>query len=173
MKPVFNLAIAKPGLFTLGLIFVFSFSLPFEGHSQKSSRIKLKDLEKLLADPADSLTVINFWATWCKPCVKEIPHFEATRKNLKNKSIRFWYISLDFADQQKTRLDPFVKAKMNGARVFLLDEVDYNQWLNKIDSGWEGSIPVTLFVNNSKKIKKFVGNELNEEQLNQIISSFL
>ena len=127
----------------------------------------------MLADSSDSLTVINIWASWCKPCVKEIPGFEATRLKLKGKPIRFWYISLDFADDQKTRLNPFIKAKMKGASVFLLDETNYDKWLDKVDPNWQGAIPVTLFVNNSKKIKKFEDKELTELQLNEIISSLL
>jgi len=141
--------------------------------AQKPKTIKWAEMEKMLNDPSDSLTVINFWATWCKPCIKEIPHFETARKTKAGKPIRFWYVSLDFIDQKKARLDPFVKARMNGAKVFLLDETNYDKWISKIDPSWSGGIPVTLFVNNSKKIHKFYNSELSEAQLNEIISTHL
>ena len=143
------------------------------GFSQKARIIKWPEMEKILNDHSDSLTVINFWATWCKPCVKEIPHFESTRKANSSKPVRFIYISLDFYDQKKTKLDPFVKTRMQGARVFLLDETNYDKWISKIDPAWAGGIPVTLFVNNSKKIRKFYDSELSESQLNEIISTLL
>jgi len=154
------------------LIFLLiQLSLP--GFSQKSKLIKWAEMEKMLNDSSDSLTVINFWATWCKPCIKEIPHFETARKANTNMAIRFWYVSLDFEDQKKIKLDPFVKNRMHGAKVFLLDETNYDKWISKIDPGWSGGIPVTLFVNNSKKIHKFYNSELSESQLNEIISSLL
>jgi thiol-disulfide isomerase/thioredoxin len=153
-------------------ISLFFISL-LQGFSQKPRIIKWPEMEKMLNDPSDSLTVINFWATWCKPCIKEIPHFEDIRKANSSKPIRFLYISLDFSDQKKTRLDPFVKTRMQGAKVFLLDETNYDKWISKIDPGWAGGIPVTLFVNNSKKIRKFYNSELSESQLNEIISTHL
>jgi len=152
----------------LFLLFICSESI-----AQKSKRIKWEEMEEMMGDSTDSLTVINFWATWCKPCLEELPFFERIRLKTKDKPVRFWYISLDFAEQQKTKLDPFIKARMPGAKVFLLDETNYDKWITKIDSSWQGSIPVTLVVNNSKKIRKFHNSELNEVQLNEIISSLL
>jgi thiol-disulfide isomerase/thioredoxin len=166
-QPVFFLSMIR-FLFLPIFILISAFSI-----GQTSKVIKWPEMEKLLSDPSDSLTIINFWATWCKPCVQEIPYFESARKQFKDKPVRFWFISLDFADQQKSKLDPFVKKRMPGSRVFLLDETNYDLWINKIDPGWDGAIPVTLFVNNSKKIRKFAGSELTESQLIQLISSNL
>ncbi len=158
-------------LFLAWMIFISAFH--FEAKAQKSKVVKWKDLEALMAEGGDSLTIINFWATWCKPCVKEIPHFEKLRKLFRDKPVRFRYISLDFKDQKSSKLDPFVLKNMKGARVWLLDETNYDTWISKVDPTWEGTIPVTLLVNNSKKIRKFVASELDEAQLHQIIQSFL
>ena len=46
------------------------------------------DLEKALVKENDTLYVINFWATWCAPCVKELPHFESYNNENSNKKIK-------------------------------------------------------------------------------------
>lgn len=147
--------------------------LPRPGQCQKSITVKWESIQRLLDSPDDSLTVINFWATWCKPCVKELPHFEKLRKEWKDKPLRFRYISLDFKDEKTKRLDPFTSKNLKGAHVWLLDETDYNAWIDRVDPHWEGGIPATLFINNSKKIRKFVATELSGDNLRRIIQSCL
>lgn len=143
------------------------------GFSQKSKLIHKADLEKMLNNSDDSLTVINFWATWCKPCVAELPNFEKAKIHFKGMPVRFWLVSLDFADQKKSRLDPFLVKRKISSPVFLLDETNYDNWIPIVDSEWQGGIPVTLFVNNSKKDRKFVEGELSLEKLIEIISTHL
>lgn len=152
------------------LFFVF---LSFSVFAQKSKVIHKADLEKMLSEKSDSLTVINFWATWCKPCVAELPFFEKAREKFRDKKVRFWLVSLDFADQKKSRLDPFLVKRKIFSPVFLLDEVNYDDWIPLVDPKWEGAIPITLFVNNSKNQRKFVNGELSLDKLIEIISSHL
>lgn len=154
-------------------ILIFCLCLPLLLNGQKAKVIHLPELKKLLADPSDSLTVINFWATWCKPCVAELPHFQQAEAKWKGKKVRFWYISLDFAEQKKTRLDPFLQKRKMKSKVFLLDEVNYDSWLPLVDKDWQGTIPVTLFVNNSKKQREFVDGELSLDKLNEWITNLL
>ena len=141
--------------------------------AQSARIIHWPEMQAMLADTTDSLTVINFWATWCKPCVQELPYFEKARTSFSGKPVRFRYISLDFAADFRSRLLPFISRKMPGAQVYLLDETDYNAWIDKVEPTWGGSIPVTLFINNPKKIRKFASSELGYEQLIQNISSSL
>lgn len=155
------------------LLMLSFFCLTLSASAQKSKIIHLKDLQKLLANTDDSLTVINFWASWCKPCVAELPNFETAKMNFEGKPVRFWLISLDFADQKRNRLDPFIANKKLKSKVFLLDETDYDSWIPLVDPSWQGAIPVTLFVNNSKNQRKFVEGELSLEKLNEIIQSQL
>lgn len=142
---------------------------PFFLQAQKVPIIRWAQMDSILRSGDDSLTVLNFWATWCKPCVEELPHFEKLRKQFASKPVRFIYISLDFASEAKTRVQPFVNRKMQGATVLLLDETDYNQWINRIDPTWGGGIPMTLFFNNPKKIRIFADRQLAEEQLQDIL----
>lgn len=157
----------------MGIRFLFSILLmgafPVLLRAQTVPVIRWAQMDSLLRSPDDSLTVLNFWATWCKPCVEELPHFEKLRKQWAGKPVRFVYISLDFANELKTRVQPFVSRKLAGASVLLLDETDYNQWINRIDPSWGGGIPVTLFFNNPKKIRIFADRQLTEDQLQEIL----
>lgn len=115
---------------------------------------------------------MNFWATWCKPCVAELPHFEHIRKDYSRKPVRFLYISLDFAEEKEKRLDPFIARKLPGARVWLLNETSYNDWIGRISPDWSGAIPATLFFQHSTKKRIFADSELSTEKLQSILEQF-
>lgn len=131
------------------------------------------DVEKVLQDTSDSLTVMNFWATWCRPCVAELPHFEKLRKSYRAKPVRFLYISLDFSEEIAKRVNPFVEKKLYGARVWLLNETDYNQWIGRLDPQWSGSIPATLLLHPPSRKRIFLAQELSEEELKSHIEQII
>ena len=121
-------------------------------------------LEKAVLNDSNTTYVVNFWATWCAPCVKELPHFE--KLNTENKNVKVILVSLDFKDQINSRLVPFLKKKALKSEVVVLTDKDYNTWLPQVDKNWSGSIPATLILYKGKKIfveKDFASfDELNK-----------
>jgi thiol-disulfide isomerase/thioredoxin len=117
----------------------------------------------------DTTYVFNFWATWCSPCVNEFPEFQKLSSAYANKKIRFIFISLDFKKDFETALTPFVKKHDVKNDVFLLDEPDYNVWINKVDPSWNGDIPMTLVINNKMKIRNMYAREFTYDELEKTI----
>ena len=135
--------------------------------AQEISVIKMKQLEKILSDKSSDVTIVNFWATWCGPCVKELPYFEKVNGE-KDSSIKIILVSLDFADKIDRVID-FAKRKNLKSEIVLLDEIDYNSWIDKVDASWEGAIPATLIKNNKTGKRKFIAKELEPGELEKII----
>lgn len=121
-------------------------------------------LEKEVLSDENAIYVVNFWATWCAPCVKELPHFE--KLNSENKNVKVVLVSLDFKNQFETKLLPFLKNKKINSEVVFLTDKDYNTWLPIVSKDWSGSIPATLIIKNGKKtfVEKIFSSyeELNE-----------
>ncbi len=140
--------------------------------AQKIEKIGIPELEKILTSPADELHVVNFWATWCPPCVTELPYFEKLAGEFQGKGVKFILISLDFPSQIETKLIPFLKKNKITADVRVMTNLDYNSWIEKVDTGWQGNIPVTLFFNNSKKIKYLHASEVTEKELRDLITKY-
>jgi thiol-disulfide isomerase/thioredoxin len=139
------------------------FTLPLKG--QDIPVWKLADLQKLSSENDSTTYVINFWATWCGPCVKELPYFEDLNKTVAEHNIQVVLVSLDFADALETRVKPFVQKRQLKSRVVLLDEPNYNKWLPLISEKWSGSIPATLCINKSKGIYEFVEGQWHAGEL--------
>ncbi len=95
--------------------------------------------------------VVNFWATWCAPCVKELPYFEKINKEYKDKNVEVLLVSLDFPKQVNKKLIPFINKRNLQSEVILLDDSNENFWINEIDSTWTGAIPATLIYNKNKR----------------------
>lgn len=108
-------------------------------------------LAPLLEGNSDSLYVINFWATWCAPCVAEMPFFETLYQNMRSEKVRIILISLDFEKDLETKLIPFLKEKQLGPEVFFLADNRYDYWINQVNPGWSGAIPATILLKNGKK----------------------
>ena len=95
----------------------------------------------------DKTYVINFWATWCAPCVKELPYFEEVNKQSKDNNTEVILVSLDFPSQMESKLKPYLKKNKIKSRVILLDDSKINTWVPKVSERWDGGIPATLIVN--------------------------
>lgn len=130
-------------------------------------------MESLLKNTSDTTYVINFWATWCAPCVKEIPEFEKLNKEYIDKKVKVILVSLDFKRQFADRLVPFAKEHQLKSQVVLLDEPDYNKWIDSVDKNWGGAIPATLILNNSKKLHAFYEKEFTYSELKESIQTFI
>jgi thiol-disulfide isomerase/thioredoxin len=125
--------------------------------------IDYKGLQPYLQKKEDTLYVINFWATWCKPCVKELPYFERVNKEFKDEPVRVILVSLDFPKQLESKLIPFIEKNNIQSEVIVLNDPDSNNWINKIDESWSGAIPATLFYSGKTRIfheKTFTYSEL-------------
>jgi thiol-disulfide isomerase/thioredoxin len=132
--------------------------------------LKLDELDKRIANGKDTTYVINFWATWCSPCVAELPNFEKLRLANLKKPVKVLLVSLDFKSKLQKEVIPFVLNNKINAEVFLLNEPDQQQYIERIDKKWSGAIPATLFVN--KKARRFYEKEFTETELKNTLLNF-
>jgi len=130
--------------------------------------VKLAELKNVIESPGDNVRVINFWATWCGPCIKEMPYFEKLNAERKDVSVTLVSMDLDL-DPNPDKVKKFVLRKKLGSTVLILDEVNPNNWIDKIDEQWSGSLPATIVVNSKTGKRKFVGRELHEGELEKLI----
>ncbi|MFY7899853.1 MAG: TlpA disulfide reductase family protein [Chitinophagaceae bacterium] len=143
-----------------------------QAQSQTIKKVKITDVIKM-ADTATTPLIINFWASWCKPCVQELPWFEKTVAEYQSKGVKLVLVSLDFAEDYPKGIAEFAKKKGYTSQIVWLNETDANMFCPKIDKTWEGTIPVTLMVNNAKKYRAFYNQQLPEGQLKMAIKALV
>ena len=112
---------------------------------------KFEDFEKevILAANPDEKVIINFWSTWCKPCIEELPYFEQI--TTQHPDVKVILVSLDFKNQIEKKLIPFVEKNQLKSTVVALLDGKYNSWIDKVNPEWSGAIPGTLFLNGGKR----------------------
>ncbi len=127
------------------------------------------ELEPLLnIKDDDKIHVVNFWATWCAPCIKELPYFEELHTT--NNNVEVILVSLDFPDKFESQLIPFVKKNNLKPQVILLDDPNENKWIAEIDESWQGALPATLIYTNTKRM--FYAQSFTREDLFREIEKF-
>jgi thiol-disulfide isomerase/thioredoxin len=147
---------------------------PIKWHKNETHQVPEFDFEKLssyLNRNNDTLYVYNFWATWCEPCVAELPCFESINEKYKNKPVKVILISLDFPKKVESNLLPFLSKNNIQAEVYFLNDPDANAWIEKVNQSWSGAIPATLFKKNNTSL--FFEESFFEPKLEEIIDNFL
>ena len=142
--------------------------LSFGAVDQNTRLIKLPALHSMIEKGKNDIVVINFWATWCGPCVKEMPLFEKVFNSRKDIDIRLISMDLDL-DTDPRKVWSFVERKKIASPVFILDEHDPNAWIGTIDQSWTGALPATLIVNRATKKRLFAERELKDGELEKLI----
>lgn len=106
--------------------------------------------KKYLSPTSDTAYIFNFWATWCKPCVEELPYFTKAAEQYKNTPVKIIFVSLD-SKKDKVKLAAFSEKNLKNLPVVQLTDNKYNDWIDRLDPSWSGSIPATLFVKGQKR----------------------
>ncbi len=131
--------------------------------------IKWPTLESYINQQDEKIHIINFWATWCKPCVEELPDFEKIHAAYKDKKVEVILVSLDQASLANTKVKTYIEKNNITAKTVVLDEVDFNKWIDRVDSTWSGSIPATLIVYSPSKHKQFYEQQFTYSELDKLI----
>ncbi|NCU03057.1 MAG: TlpA family protein disulfide reductase [Chitinophagaceae bacterium] len=155
------------------LLFVFLFiSAVLCSSAQPIKRWKIDDLLQYAATN-DSVLVINFWATFCGPCIAELPYFHSITNKYKKQNVKLLLVSLDFKEYYPKRIRDFANKRKYTAEIVWLDEEKPDEFCPRIDPKWTGSMPATLFINKKTGYRKFVEAEMKPEQLEKEIKLLL
>jgi len=136
--------------------------------------VNFDKLESIIKKNDNKLYVVNFWATWCRPCVMELPEFmEVNRMYHDNPKFKMILVSMDIAVEADSNVHQFLVKNKIDADVYLLDDNKHmNQWIPAIDKSWGGSIPATVFYRNGVKLE-FKESKMQKSELMKIISKYL
>lgn len=127
--------------------------------------MNLDQLEHRVASGKDTVYVVNFWATWCAPCVKELPNFDQLASKYQDQPLKVILMSVDFKSKLKHVVIPFVKRNHIQSEVYLLNEPSQQEYMSRVDKKWSGSLPATLIINKKKNTRNFYEHEFTWDEL--------
>lgn len=146
---------------------------PMKVYFKDGVAVNAYDFDKLdyfLKRKNDTIYVVNFWATWCVPCVEELPNFEKVTAAHKNDKVKVLLVSLDMHKMIESKLIPFIYQKKLQSEVVVLRDPDADSWIPKVDSTWSGALPATVIYKNNKR--KFYEKSFTYDELEKEINNF-
>lgn len=163
MLPSSNTNKKKDKLIILTIVGLLLFSVKL--YSQNIEIIKFEKLQSKFKNKSDTTYIVNFFASWCSPCLKELPLILKFSNENKYTKYKVLLVSLDFKKNYLDVLPSLVEKYQISQTIYLLDESDSNYWISKLDKNWSGQIPATFIINGSSKKKKLITDNLNFETI--------
>jgi thiol-disulfide isomerase/thioredoxin len=133
--------------------------------------LNFEQLDPMLHRINDTVYLVNFWATWCGPCLAEMPAIEKLGEKYREAKFKILLVSLDFANQLNERLIPYIRKNHLQSDAVLLDDPDQNRWINQVDPGWAGDLPFTLIY--GRDFRESFARPLEFQELDTIIHAKL
>ena len=147
------------GLLSILLLLVLGLAVA----AQTVKKVSINELENYIQSGTRPM-VINFWATWCAPCLHELPYFQQTVKQFADKNVELVLVSMDLPRGPEKKIENFAIQHALQGTLFWLNETNADVFCPKIDARWDGSIPSTLFINKKSGYRKFMNRHLTEPQ---------
>lgn len=121
--------------------------------------ISTEEFRQLLAQHAakgeqrGEVVLVNFWATWCAPCVKEIPELMKLEEKYKARGFKLIAVSLDEPEELETTVRPFVAKRFSGFVSYLCKESDHDKFASVIDPAWNETLPTNYLLDRTGKLR--------------------
>lgn len=145
-------------------------------HPLKAQTIQESDvgfIQHIRNSKSDTLYIINFWATWCKPCIEELPAFEKIDSLYKNQKVKVILFNLDTRKQVEGKLTTFLQNKNIHATVYTTDVVNFNKHIEDVSPNWSGALPATLVWGKTKQSRQFFEKTFTFAELQQLIEPLI
>lgn len=137
----------------------------------KKKPVEIVSFSKLqsIMEPKEDETVYlyNFWATWCAPCVKELPHFDKVVRDYGDE-IKMILISQN-EEKEVAAVQKYLDENQYRAENYLLEKGNPNVWMPMLNKKWTGAIPMTIlkygnkeFFHEGKMSEEFLRNEIEK-----------
>jgi thiol-disulfide isomerase/thioredoxin len=137
--------------------------------AQNIASVKMADVVKRFSKKSDTIYVVNFWATFCKPCIEEIPYFIKVTDKYKDKKVKLLLVSLDLPAFYPSKIAAFAKKNNYTPEIVWLKETNADIFCPQIDPQWSGAIPATIIVNSKTGKKIFFEEEMKEEKFEEAV----
>lgn len=159
----------KHNYLLISLIFVLCSQLA----AQEVPFINSDQISRWKNTQSDTVFVLNFWATWCEPCVSELPVFEKLNKLYGGEKVQVILVNNDFKMNVESKLKPFLLKKKLESRVVFMDDSNADFWIQLVSPDWSGGIPSTLIISKRKNKVLLFEHQLSYTELENALLSVL
>jgi thiol-disulfide isomerase/thioredoxin len=140
--------------------------------AQTVKRLTILELEAYIKS-CDHPLIVDFWATFCAPCNKEIPYLQRTADKYRNEKVELLLVSLDLPDYYPSKIAAFAEKSNYHVSIAWLNETNADYFCPKIDPRWTGGIPSSLFINNKTHYRRFFDRQLTDLQVEQEVKALV
>jgi len=163
----------KPSQIAPALLVMVLTVAPIGFADQAVRPVDAADVQSLIAGHRGKVVLLNFWATWCPPCIQEFPEIVALEKDYRGRGVAVISVSADFPDKMDSQLLPFLEKHQPGFSVYIIESEDANRFVRTIDPEWSGAIPTTLFVdrNGEFRVKRY--SQMSRGEMVRILEALL
>ena len=128
----------------------------------------VEDLKALRNNPTGKLLLVNFWATWCEPCVQEMPEIQTMYRMYGHRAFDVVTVSINYPDEQQGALDALTKLHAT-TRNLILGSTDLYGLLAAFDPGWNAAVPYSVLIRPNGQVVYKMQGEINPTELRRII----
>lgn len=115
------------------------------------SKADAATLRELRGGSTNKFRLVNFWATWCAPCVAEFHEFVEVNRMYRHRDFEFVAVAMNRPDEESAVLE-FLKKKQASNRNLLFGSADRESLINAFDSTWQGEVPYTVLLSPEGKV---------------------
>jgi peroxiredoxin len=130
------------------------------------------ELKKLAANPTDKYILVNVWATWCVPCIVELPQFVTINRMYRRRNFELVTISADNQKAHDTALDVLKKNHV-ACTNYRFDSDDRDLLINSLDPQWQGGVPFTVLIAPGGEVVYRRHDSIDPRQLKKVIADRL
>ena len=134
---------------------------------------KTDDIKSIMDANKGKVVLLNFWATWCKPCVKEFPDLVKLQNNYKDKGFVLVFISADMPEEIKSKVTPFLNQEKVDFTTYYIGSDKPEDIINYVDKDWQGAIPSTYIYDKEGNVKTSILGTKSYEQFESEITKYL
>ncbi|MBL7698078.1 MAG: redoxin domain-containing protein [Chitinophagaceae bacterium] len=151
-------------------ILIISLFISLASSAQEIKSMKIDELEAYIKSRPGA-AVVNFWATWCAPCIEEMPWFNKIVPEYRGVKNELIFVSLDSKSAYPEQIKNIINRQQLKATFIWLNETNADEFCPRIDPEWGGSIPATLFVNQKNGYRKFLEEQISPTELRKQLRS--